>query len=219
MIDEQELRSQIIDFARMLEPSGLSVNRSGNISARWKDGFLITPTGMVYEQLEFTDVVFVAMDGALVPGQRAPSSEWRFHQAAYRDRPEIGSVVHCHSTHATALACTGRAIPAFHYMVAVAGGDSVACAPYATFGGEDLARNVAAALSGGRRACLLANHGQVACGADLDAAFALAKDVEELARQYIIALQIGGVTLLDSAEMSRVLDAFTHYGRQDEALD
>jgi L-fuculose-phosphate aldolase len=218
MIDEEELRSQIIDFARMLEPSGLSVNRSGNISARWKDGFLITPTGMVYEQLEPDDVVFVGMDGALATGQRAPSSEWRFHQAAYRDRAEFGAVVHCHSTHATALACTGRPIPAFHYMVAVAGGESIACAPYATFGGEDLASNVAAALSGGRRACLLANHGQVACGGDLDAAFALAKDVEELARQYIVALQIGGVNLLDSAEMTRVLEAFTRYGRQDQAL-
>lgn len=218
MIDEEELRSQIIDFARMLEPSGLSVNRSGNISARWKDGFLITPTGMVYEQLEPDDVVFVGMDGALATGQRAPSSEWRFHQAAYRDRAEFGAVVHCHSTHATALACTGRPIPAFHYMVAVAGGESIACAPYATFGGEDLARNVAAALSGGRRACLLANHGQVACGGDLDAAFALAKDVEELARQYIVALQIGGVNLLDSAEMTRVLEAFTRCGRQDQAL-
>ncbi len=216
MIDEEELRAQIIDFARMLEPSGLSVNRSGNVSARWKDGFLITPTGMVYEQLEFADVVFVGMDGALAAGQRAPSSEWRFHQAAYRDRPEIGAVVHCHSTHATALACTGQPIPAFHYMVAVAGGETIDCAPYATFGGEDLARNVAAALAGGRRACLLANHGQIACGGDLEAAFALAKDVEELARQYIIALQIGGVKLLDSAEMRRVLDAFTRYGRQDE---
>ncbi len=216
MIDEDELRSQIIDFARMLEPSGLSVNRSGNISARWKDGFLITPTGMVYEQLDLSDVVFVGMDGAVAGTQRSPSSEWRFHQAIYRDRAEIGAVVHCHSTHATALACTGRSIPAFHYMVAVAGGDSIDCAPYATFGGEALAAHVAEALSGGRRACLMANHGQVACGGDLDAAFALAKDVEELARQYIITLQIGGTNTLDSAEMGRVLDAFSHYGRQGE---
>jgi L-fuculose-phosphate aldolase len=219
MIDEDELRAQIIDFARMLEPSGLSVNRSGNISARWKDGFLITPTGMVYEHLEPADVVFVRTDGAVAARQRAPSSEWRFHQAAYRDAAEIGAVVHCHSTHATALACTGRSIPAFHYMVAVAGGDSIDCAPYATFGGEDLARNVAAVLAGGRRACLLANHGQIACGGDLDAAFALAKDVEELARQYVIALQIGEVKLLDAAEMARVLDAFTLYGRQDQTPD
>jgi L-fuculose-phosphate aldolase len=219
MIDEDELRAQIIDFARMLEPSGLSVNRSGNISARWQNGFLITPTGMVYEHLEPGDVVFVGSDGALAAGQRAPSSEWRFHQAAYRNAAQIGAVVHCHSTHATALACTGRPIPAFHYMVAAAGGDSIECAPYATFGGEDLARNVAAALAGGRRACLLANHGQIACGADLDAAFALAKEVEELARQYVIALQIGEVKLLDAAEMARVLEAFTRYGRQNDMPD
>jgi len=219
MIDEDELRAQIIDFARMLEPSGLSVNRSGNISARWQDGFLITPTGMGYEHLEPGDVVFVGMDGGVPNGQRTPSSEWRFHQAAYRDRAEIGAVVHCHSTHATALACTGRSIPAFHYMVAAAGGDCIECAPYATFGGETLARNVAAALSGGRRACLMANHGQIACGGDLDAAFALAKDVEELARQYILTLQIGGVTLLDRAEMARVLDKFADYGRQETTPD
>jgi len=219
MIDEDELRAQIIDFARMLEPSGLSVNRSGNISARWADGFLITPTGMVYEHLDPGDVVFVGMDGAVAAGQRAPSSEWRFHQAAYRDRAEIGAVVHCHSTHATALACTGRSIPAFHYMVAAAGGDCIECAPYATFGGEDLASNVAEALSGGRRACLMANHGQIACGLDLDAALALAKDVEELARQYIVTLQIGGVKLLDRAEMARVLDKFADYGRQETTPD
>lgn len=215
MSDDPTLRSRIIAFARQLEPAGLSVNRSGNISARCSDGFLITPTGMVYERLDPSDIVLVSLDGAVGEGQRVPSSEWRFHLAVYQDRPEIGAVVHCHSTHATALACTGRDIPAFHYMVAAAGGDSIACAPYATFGGEALARNVAAALSGGRRACLMANHGQLACGADLDAAFALAKEVEELARQYVLALQIGEVKLLDPAEMARVLTAFETYGRQN----
>jgi L-fuculose-phosphate aldolase len=215
MTSEAALRSRIIDLARQLEPAGLSVNRSGNLSARWADGFLITPTGMVYERLTPSDIVLVGMDGAIAAGQRVPSSEWRFHQAVYRDRPEIRAVVHCHSTHATALACTGRGIPAFHYMVAAAGGDSIACAPYATFGGEALARNVAAALSGGRRACLMANHGQLACGGDLDAAFALAKEVEELARQYMAALQIGDVKLLDAAEMARVMEAFATYGQQN----
>jgi L-fuculose-phosphate aldolase len=214
MTTQDELRGQIIAFARRLEPEGLSINRSGNISARWADGFLITPSGMAYETLLPSDVAFVGLDGAVPASQRAPSSEWRFHQAIYRDRPEIGSVVHCHSTHATALACTGRPIPAFHYMVAVAGGDSIACAPYATFGSEALASHVAEALSGGRRGCLLANHGQIACGADLDSAFSLAKDIEELARQYALALQIGPPNLLDPAEMARVLEQFTHYGKQ-----
>jgi L-fuculose-phosphate aldolase len=214
MTTEDALRGQIIAFARRLEPEGLSVNRSGNISARWADGFLITPTSMAYETLAPSDIVFVAIDGVVPAGQRAPSSEWRFHQVIYGDRPEIGSVVHCHSTHATALACVGRPIPAFHYMVAVAGGDSIACAPYATFGTEALATNVAEALSGGRRGCLLANHGQIACGADLDAAFALAKDIEELARQYALALSIGPPNLLDAAEMARVLEQFADYGKQ-----
>lgn len=214
MTTEHALRSSIIDLARKLEPAGLSVNRSGNISARWAGGFLVTPTGMVYEQLEPGDVAYVGMDGAVPDGQRTPSSEWQFHQAIYRDRPDLDAVVHCHSTYATALACTGRAIPAFHYMVAAAGGASIACAPYATFGSEALARNVAEALSGGRRGCLMANHGQVACGPDLDSAFALAKDIEELARQYVITLQIGGPELLDDGEMARVIDAFAGYGQQ-----
>jgi L-fuculose-phosphate aldolase len=214
MTAEDALRGQIIAFARRLGPEGLSVNRSGNISARWADGFLITPSGMAYETLAPSDAVFVGMDGAVPAGQRAPSSEWRFHQAVYRDRPEIGSVVHCHSTHATALACTGRPIPAFHYMVAAAGGDSIACAPYATFGSEALARNVVEALSDGRRGCLLANHGQIACGADLESAFGLAKDIEELARQYALALLIGPPNLLDHAEMARVLEQFARYGKQ-----
>jgi len=213
MTTEETLRGQILGLARRLGPDGLSVNRSGNISARWADGFLITPSGMAYEALAPSDMVFVRLDGRVPPGQHAPSSEWRFHQAVYQGRSEIGAVVHCHSTHATALACTGRPIPAFHYMVAVAGGDSIPCAPYATFGGQALAENVAQALSGGLRGCLLANHGQIACGADLDAAFALAKDIEELARQYALALTIGPPNLLDAAEMARVLKQFAHYGK------
>jgi L-fuculose-phosphate aldolase len=214
MTTEHALRSKIIGLARQLEPAGLSRNRSGNISARWLSGFLVTPTGMPYEHLEPDDVAFVPMVGRFPTGQRTPSSEWRLHQAVYGQRPEVGGIVHCHSTFATALGCTGRGIPAFHYMVAAAGGASITCAPYATFGSDALARHVVEALSGGRRGCLMANHGQIACGPDLDSAFSLAKDIEDLARQYVITLQIGGPKLLDDREMGRVLDAFAGYGQQ-----
>jgi L-fuculose-phosphate aldolase len=214
MTPEHALRSTIIGHARELGPAGLSLNRSGNISARCAGGFLVTPTGMAYEHLEPDDVAFVPVEGRAPLGQRTPSSEWRIHQAVYRRRPDVGGIVHCHSTYATAVACTGRGIPAFHYSVAGIGGESITCSPYATFGSEALARNVAEALSGDRRGCLMANHGQIACGPDLVSAFALARDIEELALQYVITLQIGGPNLLDDGEMGRVLRAFAQYGQQ-----
>jgi L-fuculose-phosphate aldolase len=161
--------------------------------------------------------VRVTGDGETPPGeggaaQRQASSEWRFHLDIYHAYPEVGAIVHTHSLFATALACARRSIPDFHYMVAVAGGPDIRCAPYATFGTEDLSKNAVAALDG-RKACLLANHGQIATGADLDAALGLARQVEALAAQYLHCLQAGGPELLGAAEMTRVLEKFKTYGK------
>jgi L-fuculose-phosphate aldolase len=211
----EALRAEIIAAARTLAPAGLGVNRSGNLSARWGDGFLITPTGVAYDRLRPADLAHVRLSDGAASGPLLPSSETPFHRAIYTARPELNAIVHCHSPHATALACAGRPIPPFHYMVAVAGGASVECAAYATFGTDALSRHAVAALSEGRRACLLANHGQIASGPTLEAALELAREVEALAQQYLLSLQVpGGPALLDESEMARVLAKFETYGRQ-----
>jgi len=207
---EGRLRAAVVKTARRMSASGLSHGRSGNVSARWDDGMLITPSGAAYDMLEPYDIVYVDANGTPIGGK--PSSEWRFHQAAYQARPDAGAVVHCHSLNATALACAHRPIPAFHYMVAVAGGTDIPLAPYATFGTPELAAHVADALSA-RKACLLANHGQIATGPDLASALELAGEVETLAAQYLEVLKLGEVHLLDEQEMARVLEKFETYGK------
>ena len=171
---------------------------------------LITPSGTPYEELEPEDIVFVGADGEPARGQR-PSSEWRFHLAILQSRSEIAAVVHTHSIHATALAMRGMEIPAAHYMVAAAGGDSIRCAAYATFGSEDLSLNALTALQD-RAACLLENHGMITIGPTLQRALWLAKEVETLAHQYILSLALGGPKILGSEEMRRVLVKFSDYG-------
>jgi len=208
-----ELRKAVIGAARAINDSGLNPGKAGNISARVKGGFLVTPTGIPYPKLRPAHVIRMNMDGRF-GGRIKPSSEWRMHRDIYAQRQEAGAIVHVHSPYATALACARREIPAFHYMVAVAGGDSIRCAPYATFGTQALSDNVLAALSA-RRACLLANHGLVAFGPDLNSAFALVAEVEFLAKQYCLSLHIGGPTLLTDGEMQTVMEKFRHYGRQD----
>jgi L-fuculose-phosphate aldolase len=158
-----------------------------------------------------TDVVFVAQDGSTA-GPKAPSTEWRFHLGIYRMRGDANAVVHCHSRYATALACLGRSIPAFHYMVAKGGGHDIPITPYATYGTAELARHVAAALKE-RKACLLANHGQIAIGASLNDAVELAEEVEVLAAQYVAALSVGEPKLLSAEEMDRVIEGFKTYGK------
>src|SRR5665648_387183 len=185
--------------------SGLSPGRSGNVSRRWKGGMLITPTGMAYEKIRPRDIVYVDAKGA-VPGKRSrkPSSEWRFHLAAYRARPDMHAVVHTHSLHSTVLACAHKPIPAFHYMVAVAGGNDIPVVPYDTFGTQQLADFVAQGLAT-RNACLMANHGQIAIGANLCSALELAHEVEVLAAQYVKVLALGGEAhILPDEEMARV---------------
>jgi L-fuculose-phosphate aldolase len=210
----RDLRDAVIAACRELERRGLTHGTSGNISVRRDERrFFISPSGMAYGSLETDHVPLMDMDGRWF-GLRRPSSEWRFHRDIYRSRPDVRAIVHTHSRHATALACSGRGIPAFHYMVAVAGGSDIRCAPYHTFGTQELSDAAVAALNG-RMACLLANHGVIAVGADLPAALALAGEVENLAAQYCSALAVGQVRILDEGEMQRVLEIFRTYGRQD----
>ncbi len=214
--DELWLRQEIIDTAHAMSGEGLSPGTSGNVSARLGAGLLITPTGMAYDDLIPEDIVFVDEEGKLAQGARKPSSEWRFHFSAYAARKSAKAIVHTHSRFATALACAHKSIPAFHYMVAVAGGNDIPLADYATFGTVELAGAVAAALKH-RKACLMANHGQIACGETLDAALELAREVETLAAQYAAVLQIGEPHILDDEEMSRVLKRFESYGQHDKS--
>lgn len=213
--DEQVQREAIVAHALRFGPSGLSQGTSGNLSVRWNEGgrigMLITPSGVDYRQLQPQDLAFVCLDDGSWEGPLKPSSEWRFHRDIYAERAELAAVVHAHPTHTTALAVQRRAIPAFHYMVALAGGHDIRCAPYATFGTEALSRNALVALEG-RRACLLANHGLIAAGTDLASAFALALEVEQLAHQYLLALGSGEPVVLPADEMDRVLEAFKSYG-------
>ncbi len=211
--DEAWARQRVIDAGLDLARTGLSPQKSGNVSTRCGDLVLITPSGMAYDDLLPDDIVALNLDGSVAAGRLAPSSEWPMHLAIYRARADVGAIVHAHSDFAVTLAVLKRAIPAFHYMVAVAGGKDIRCAPYATFGSEALAAHAVAALEG-RKACLLAHHGQIALGETVEAALHLAHEVETLAGQYWRALQLGEPELLDDAEMARVVEKFRTYGTQ-----
>lgn len=209
------LRSEIVAVGQRMASSGLSPGKSGNLSVRVDGGMLITPTGIPYTEMRAADIVEVRGDGRVVPGQRVASSEWRVHLAIYKARPDAGAIVHTHSLNATALSCLHRGIPAFHYMVAEFGGEKIACAPYATYGSEDLARFTIKAL-GPRNACLLANHGSIALGDSVRQAYDRAAALEALAAQYARALQIGRPRVLSAREMARVIEKFKTYGKQTE---
>lgn len=208
------LRKRILATAQAINDSGLNPGKSGNVSARTTDGLLITPTGVPYVRLRPGDIVRMSMTGEVPARQLKPSSEWRVHRDIYAARQDAAAIVHVHSPYATALACNRRGIPPFHYMVAVAGGADIRCAPYATFGTQRLSDLTLKALVG-RRACLLANHGLIAFGDSVEAAFALATEVEFLARQYLLALQVGRPVLLKAAEMRVILEKFKSYGQQE----
>ena len=205
---EAELRQQLVTVARRMNASGLNQGTSGNLSVRIPGGLLITPSSLPYELMQPQDLVALDLAGGCRDdGGRRPSSEWRLHADILAGRPEIAAVLHCHSIHATALACHGRAIPPFHYMTAVAGGDDIRCAPYATFGTAELSELAVAALVD-RRACLLGQHGQVALGASLDQALRIAIEVETLAQMYLQALQLGEPPLLSPEQMAAVHHQF-----------
>ena len=217
--DENTLREQAVQAIRKLDALGLNRGSTGNLSLRCArggvDGMLITPTGMGADDLRAPDMVWVGFDGS-VQGDWLPSSEWHFHQAILLRRADLQAVVHTHSVNATALACLGRGLPAFHYMVAVAGGDSVPCTPYHTFGSEALSAAVAQALCD-RNACLLAHHGLVAAGATLAQAMKIAIEIESLCEVYLKALAVAEPARLSAAQMAEVLDKFSSYGRSRRA--
>jgi L-fuculose-phosphate aldolase len=213
MLRYRQLRKALIATACATNSLGLNQGTAGNVSARTPEGFLITPSGLPFDQLVPEHVVEMDLEGQVASDQIEPSSEWRFHRDILVNRPEVGAVLHAHSPYATALACTHREIPAFHYMVAVAGGKTIPCAPYAAFGTQALSDNVLTALEN-RHACLLANHGMVAVGPSLEEVLRLAKEVEELARQYHLSLQIGGPVILSDEAMTIVLEKFKTYGRK-----
>ncbi len=206
------LRQALIDTAREMNRCGINQGTSGNLSARHGEGMLITPSGMPYETLEPADIVFMDAGGR-AQGSRLPSSEWRFHHDIFRTRQDAQAVLHVHPASCAALACLREPIPAFHYMVAVAGGRDIRCAPYATFGTQELSGHVLNALED-RKACLMANHGLVCLAADLEKALALAIEVENLALTYLKCLSVGKPALLDDGEMDRVLEKFRTYGLQ-----
>jgi L-fuculose-phosphate aldolase len=212
---ERRLREQVIETARAMNAAGINRAKAGNVSARWRsgdfDGFLVTPTGVDYEALAPDDIVAMTLGGE-ARGRLLPSSEWRFHRDIYLTRPEARAIVHAHAPFCTTLACLGRGLPPFHYMVAVAGGRDIRCAPYATFGSQALADAVVVALDG-RRACFIANHGMLAFGDGLERALRLAIEVESLAEIYWRALQIGEPALLGDDEMARVVAKFATYGQ------
>ncbi len=204
-------RQQVIDTCLQMEQRGINQGTSGNVSLRVADGLLITPSGMPYRDMGPADIVYLKADGSVPGNQRRPSSEWRFHVDILNARPEIGAIVHAHPVYSTALACHRLDIPAFHYMVAVAGGDNIRCARYATFGTQTLSDHAINALID-RRACLLANHGMIATGTALPQALALAVEVETLATQYLQARHLGEPVRLTATEMAEVLERFSDYG-------
>ena len=210
-----DLAVGVLATARAMNASDINRGSAGNVSARCEGGFLITPTGMAYDDCEPADMVKVGADAtAISASRRKPSSEWRFHRDIYAARPEAGAVVHTHSSFATALACQEQGIPAFHYLVARFGGADVRCAAYATFGSQELSDAIVSALDG-RCACLMAHHGMVVFGRDLDHALALAIELETLCEQYWRVLQLGAPKLLPADEMTRVVAKFATYGQQD----
>ena len=203
----------LIATAQALDAAGFMPSKSGNVSLRTAGGFLITPSGLPYAQLTLDALVEVGADGSILAGTRRPSSEWRLHADIYAARSDAQAIVHTHSPHATALSCARRPIPALHYMVAMGGGADIRCSAYATFGTAELARAAVSALVE-RRACLLANHGVVALGTTLAGADALACEVENLARQYLLLLAAGlPPVLLDAEQMVAVSTQFRGYGR------
>ncbi len=202
-------KKEVIKFAKLLNHRKLSALRSGNISLRHKNGFLITPSGKKYSSLKVKDIVFVNLKGEFNKKQK-PSSEWRFHQDIYISKTKAKAIVHSHSTNATALSTHNKKIPSFHYMVALAGGSDIKCAKYATYGTRELSKNILKALKN-RFACLIANHGQIAFGSSLADAFELAEEVDNLAKQYIKALLLGRPKLLSLNEMKKVLNKSKTY--------
>ena len=210
----RKLRSSVIKYSKKLNSTNLSALRSGNISVRAIEkkieGFYITPSGTKYSSLEPKNIVFVSLKGKFDQKKGIPSSEWRFHQDIYVNKKDAKAIVHAHSTCAVALSTHQKSIPAFHYMIGVAGGEDIKCTKYATFGTRKLSKNILSALKN-RKACLIGNHGQIAFGENLDKAFELAQEVENICNQYINALRIGIPKILSKKEIKVVLGKMKNY--------
>ncbi len=215
--DRESLSRQVIDTCLAMNARALNQGSAGNVSTRFAEGFLITPSGLPYEQLAPRDIVLVDLDGNSGDALE-PSSEWRMHRDIYVERPDAGAVLHAHSTFATALSCLRLDIPAFHYMIAVAGGSDIRCADYALFGTQELSDRMLAALEG-RRACLLGTHGMICYHEDLERVLGLGVEVETLARQYWHARQLGEPVLLDDGQMRAVIERFANYGSRRRSAD
>ena len=205
------LSEQLLKVSQQLIATGLNKGTAGNVSVRSGDGFLITPSGMPVDEMTAASMVKMQFDGSYEPN-KIPSSEWRFHCDILKSRPEINAVIHTHSMFATTLACLHKDIPPFHYMIAVTGADTIRCAPYALFGTQVLSDHALAALYHSK-ACLLANHGMIALGRDLDDALAVTVEVENLCEQYWRAFQLGEPYMLSEAEMREVFQQFKGYGK------
>ena len=205
-----KIKSDIIRYAKMLNSKKLSALRSGNISIRYKEGFFITPSGKKYSSLKNSDIVFVNLDGKFNKKKGIPSSEWKFHQDIYVNKINANAIVHSHSTNATAVSAHKRGLPAFHYMIAMAGGNDIKCAKYATFGTRTLSKNILIALKN-RKACLISNHGQIAFEENISKAFELAEEVENISLQYITTLKLGKPKILSFKEMKKVLSKAKNY--------
>lgn len=214
---ELQVRKKIIALCLEMNSSGLNQGTSGNISARHKGGMLITPSGIAYDKLVPKDIARVALDTEELEwqGPCKPSSEWHFHRAILNANPQLNAVIHTHSTFATVVSIAREDIPACHYMIAAFGGNSVRCAEYQTFGTPELSEAIATAMQE-RSACLLANHGMIAGGKDLDNAMWAAVELETLAKQYYYAKLAGNMQVLPDREMERVLEKFKGYGQQQK---
>ena len=211
--NEYLIRQSMIDACLKMNSLGINQGTSGNISLRFMDGMLITPTSIAYEIMKPEDIVFVKMDGSCV-GTHHPSSEWRFHRDILLSQPTVEAIVHAHPPFSTSVSILERDIPPIHYMVAVAGGSNIRCAPYATFGTDELSANAVEALAN-RKACLLAHHGMIATGKSLAGAIWLAVEVETLARQFLMCLQVGTPPLLSEQEIENVISRMANYGHAD----
>ena len=213
------LKLEVIKYAKKLNDTNLSPLRSGNVSVRTdlsgKEGFFITPSGIKYDDLQEDKIVFLEMDEKkneqkIIDLRLNPSSEWKFHQDIYINKPDAIAIVHAHSPYATAVSAHGKNIPAFHYMVALAGGNDIKCADYATFGTKQLSKNIIQALNE-RKGCLMSNHGQVAFGKNLDQAFELAEEIENICHQYINTIKLGNPKILSFEEMNKILEKTKNY--------
>ena len=211
-----DLKKKVIWVCRQMNEMGINQGTSGNVSARTDNGFVITASGIPYDVMDAEHIVEMDLDGGYY-GKYLPSTEWRMHMDIFKARPEAGAIVHTHSIYATALATLRKDIPAFHYMIGVTGGQSLRVSDYAEFGTQALSDTMLEALKD-RSACLLANHGQIAFGPNLDKALWLAGEIETLCQQYWAASLAGKPVVLTDAQMKTVLARFKTYGKQTDEL-